>query len=216
MPWAPYDHLIRPPTRTTTCQAGDPPTDLGHEATHGALLRFGLRSGILADFCLRQHQLWITVELHITGARYEEAVAREGGRYAPYPPSFGLGTTRPQNAQTSWSVTAVQECRSREPGSVSSGLTPTLREDWTHKRAPETPCHARIASSPQSPTAMSPDHWSKLTWDTVSAGGHDLLIQQATWTGYATVRANRESQLLSRLQRAVLPPPLLPQEMMQI
>ena len=22
---------------------------------------------------------------------------------------------------------------------------------------------------------MSPDHWSKLTWDTVSAGGYDLL-----------------------------------------
>ena len=34
----------------------------------------------------------------------------------------------------------------------------------------ETPCHARIAPSPQVPTAMSPDHWSKLTWDTVSAG----------------------------------------------
>ena len=27
--------------------------------------------------------LWITVELHISGARHEEAVAREGGRYAP-------------------------------------------------------------------------------------------------------------------------------------
>ena len=75
----------------------------------------------------------------------------------------------------SWSVTAAQECRSRVPGSISSGLTPTLREDWTHKRALETPCHARIASSPQDPTAMSPDHWSKLTWDTVSAGGYDLF-----------------------------------------
>ena len=27
----------------------------------------------------------------------------------------------------------------------------------------------------QDPTAMSPDHWSKLTWDTVSAGGYDLF-----------------------------------------
>ena len=61
-------------------------------------------------------------------------------------------------------------------GSVSSGLTPTLREDWACKRAFETPCHARIAPSPQDPTAMSPDHWSKLTWDTVSAGGYDLPI----------------------------------------
>ena len=39
----------------------------------------------------------------------------------------------------------------------------------------ETPCHAWIATSPQDPTAMSPDHWSKLTWDTVSAGGYDLF-----------------------------------------
>ena len=52
------------------------------------------RSGILADFCPRQHWLWITVELHITGARHEEAVAREGGCYAPCTPSFGLGTTK--------------------------------------------------------------------------------------------------------------------------
>ena len=71
--------------------------------------------------------------------------------------------------------TAAQECRSRVPGSVSSGLTPTLREDWACKRALETPCHARIAPSPQDPTAMSPDHWSKLTWDTSSAGGYDLF-----------------------------------------
>ena len=39
----------------------------------------------------------------------------------------------------------IKECRSRGPGSVSSGLTPTLREDWACKRALETPCHARIA-----------------------------------------------------------------------
>ena len=41
------------------------------------------RSGILAYLCTRQHWLWITVELHNSGARHEEAVAREGGRYAP-------------------------------------------------------------------------------------------------------------------------------------
>ena len=40
------------------------------------------RSGILAYLCTRQHWLWITVELHISGARYGEAVAWEGGRYA--------------------------------------------------------------------------------------------------------------------------------------
>ena len=41
------------------------------------------KSGILAYLCTRQHWLWITVELHISGARHEEAVAWEGGRYAP-------------------------------------------------------------------------------------------------------------------------------------
>ena len=41
------------------------------------------RSGILAYLCTRQHWLWITVELHISGARHEEAVAREGGSYLP-------------------------------------------------------------------------------------------------------------------------------------
>ena len=41
------------------------------------------RSGILAYLCTRQHWLWITVELHITGVRHGKAIAREGGRYAP-------------------------------------------------------------------------------------------------------------------------------------
>ena len=41
------------------------------------------RSGILAYLCTWQHWLWITVELHIAGARHGDAVAREGGRYAP-------------------------------------------------------------------------------------------------------------------------------------
>ena len=53
-----------------------------HERRKGTL-SVQSRSGILADFCPRQHYLWITVELHITGARHEEAVAREGGRYTP-------------------------------------------------------------------------------------------------------------------------------------
>ena len=41
------------------------------------------RSGMLAHLCTRQHWLWVTVEPHISGTRHEEAVAREGGRYAP-------------------------------------------------------------------------------------------------------------------------------------
>ena len=41
------------------------------------------RSGMLAHLCTRQHWLWVTVEPHISGTRHEEAVAREGGCYAP-------------------------------------------------------------------------------------------------------------------------------------
>ena len=41
------------------------------------------RSGMLAHLCTRQHWLWVTVKPHIFGTRHEEAVAREGGRYAP-------------------------------------------------------------------------------------------------------------------------------------
>ena len=48
------------------------------------------RSCILAYLCTRQHWLWIKVELHITGARHGEAVAREGGRYAPVHRVLGL------------------------------------------------------------------------------------------------------------------------------
>ena len=57
------------------------------------------RSGILAYLCTRQHWLCITVELHISGTRHEEAVAREGGRYAHVrrvsgPEPLGLRTHR--------------------------------------------------------------------------------------------------------------------------
>ena len=47
---------------------------------------------------------------------------------------------------------------------------PTLREDWSCKRALETLCHVWIPTSPQDPTVMSPDLWSKLTWFTSSVG----------------------------------------------
>ena len=49
------------------------------------------RSGVLAYLCTRQHWLWITVELHNSGARYGEAVTREGGRYAPVGRVLGSG-----------------------------------------------------------------------------------------------------------------------------
>ena len=45
------------------------------------LTKFLFRS--FTCLCTRQHSLWITVELHISGAHHGEAVAREGGHYAP-------------------------------------------------------------------------------------------------------------------------------------
>ena len=59
------------------------------------------RSGILAYLCTRQHWLWITVKLQISGARHGEAVAREVDRYAPVrrvlgSEPLGLRTHRPR------------------------------------------------------------------------------------------------------------------------
>ena len=101
------------------------------------------RSCILAYLCTRQHWLWITVELHISGARHREAVAREGGRYAPVHRVSGSEPLSPR--------THRHRGRSRPLRSAvveyqaPCGLTPTLREDWACKRTLETPCHARIA-----------------------------------------------------------------------
>ena len=62
---------------------------------------------------------------------------------------------------------AAQECRGRETGSISSGLTPTLREDWSRKWALETPCHVRIATSPQDTAGhVSEPAKPKVTWCT--------------------------------------------------
>ena len=52
------------------------------------------RSGILAYLCTRQHWLWITVELHISGApRGGCCSGRRSLRSCT--PSFGLGTIKP-------------------------------------------------------------------------------------------------------------------------
>ena len=103
-----------------------------------------------------------------------EAVAQEGGRCAPVRRVLGsellsLRTHRHRGRSMPLRSAVVEY----QAPSVEV-LTPTLWEDWSCKQALETPGHARIATSPQDPTAISPDHWSKLTWDTVSAGGHDL------------------------------------------
>ena len=94
------------------------------------------RSGILAYFCTPHHWLWITVELHITGARHEEADARERGRYSPVHRVSGseprsLRTHRHCGRSRPLSSAVVEY----QAPSASSGLTPTLREDWSCKRA---------------------------------------------------------------------------------
>ena len=127
----PCDHLFGP-------QHELPPADLCPEQRRGRGM-VQTRSGILAHLCTRQHWLWVTVEPHITSARHEEVVAREGGRYAPVRRVSGSEPLSLRKQWTSWSVTPAQECRCRVPGSISSGLTPTLREDWAcsgHSRHP--------------------------------------------------------------------------------
>ena len=47
---------------------------------------------------------------------------------------------------------------------------------------------------------MSPDHWSKLTWDTVSAGGYDLFGP----IGYLDRKRDRACK-----QRVIVTPALL-------
>ena len=129
------------------------------------------RSGILAYLCTRQHWLWVTVELHISGARHGEAVPREGGCYAPVRRVLGseplcLRTHRHRGRSRPFR-SAVVENQAPSVALMRTGLAsghsrhPVMQE-WI------------IATSPQDPTVMSPDHWSKLTWDTVSAGGYDL------------------------------------------
>ena len=95
----------------------------------------------------------------------------EGGRYAPVRRVLGseplsLRTHRRRGRSRPLRSTVVEY----QAPSCSSGLTPNLGEDWSCKRALETPCHASIATSPQDPTAMSPDHWSNLTWDNIRNG----------------------------------------------
>ena len=106
------------------------------------------RSGMALYFTL---QLLATDNgwLRITSARHEEATA--WGRHSP----------------VHRAVTAARECRCQVSDSVRSDLTPTLREDRSGKRVLETPCHTRIATSPQDIT----DHVSgsaepNVTWDT--------------------------------------------------
>ena len=131
------------------------------------------RSGMALFFTL---QLLATESgrlLLITSACHEEAVGG-GGVPLPCPPSFGLGTT-PLNTHRLGG-------RSRPIGSTvveyqapscSSGLTLTLREDWSGKRALETPCHTRIATSPQGTTDyVSGPAEPDVRWDTISRGNY--------------------------------------------
>ena len=72
--------------------------------------------------------------------------------------------------------TPAQECRCRVQGSISSGLTPTLRKDWSCKRALETPCHARIPTSPQDTAGhVSGPAEPKVTWGTNFPQMYDSL-----------------------------------------
>ena len=111
------------------------------------------RSGILAYLCTRQDWLWITVELHISDARHGEAVAREGGCYAKVrrvsgSKTLSLRTHRRRGRSRPLRSAAVEYV----PGSISSGLTPTLHEDWSYA----SECSRRPVMHGSSPAHRTP------------------------------------------------------------
>ena len=178
MLWAPYSQPTVPPHEQPPARLVLHLQTSAHERRKGTR-NVQLRSGVLAVLCTRHHWLWITVELHIICARHEETDARERGRYNPVHRVLGseplrlrthrhCGRSRPLRS-------AVVEYQALRRFCVC--LTSTLREDWSCKRALETLCHAWIVTSPQDPTAMSPNLWSKLTWFTSSVGATTLWIQ---------------------------------------
>ena len=57
-----------------------------------------------------------------------------------------------------------------------------MREDWSCKRALETPCHARIATSPQDTAGhVSWPAKPKVTWGTNFPQMYDFLCPRGSW-----------------------------------
>ena len=81
------------------------------------------RSGMLAHLCTRQHWLWVTVEPHISGTRHEEAVAREGGRYAP---GRRVSGSEPLSLRTHRHVANIYTCTRPHP--LYHGRTPATSD----------------------------------------------------------------------------------------
>ena len=88
--------------------------------------------------------------LRITSTRHEEAAASGGGGGATL---LSTEFQARNHAALGHIDLVVGHGRSGVPlsstRSISSGLTQTLSEDWLCKRALETPCHTRNATSPQ-------------------------------------------------------------------
>ena len=110
--WGPVQPSNGPPTRTTSGYRLVIHRQTSAHERRKWTRNVQSRSGILAYLCTRQHWLWITVELHKIGARHGEAVAREGGRYAPVRRVLG---SEPLSLRThrrrGRSAAAAQECR---------------------------------------------------------------------------------------------------------
>ena len=79
---APCDHLFAPQHELPPARLALHRQTSAHERRKGPL-KGSIEVGHFIVFMHpAYHWLWITVELHIPGARYEEVDPREGGRYA--------------------------------------------------------------------------------------------------------------------------------------
>ena len=126
------------------------------------------RSGIIALLCTLHRLVTDNGRTPLASVRHEEADAWERGRHTPVrwvsgSEARGLRTHR-RSGRSRPLRSAVVE---KQAPSCSSGLTPNLREDWSRKRALETPCHARIATSSQDTAGhVSGPAKPKVTWGT--------------------------------------------------
>ena len=132
-------------------------------------LKVRIRGLALALFCTPHRLVTDNGRTPLASARQEEADAWGGGGVAATP-LYTEFWARNHAALEHIDVVVGHGhsgVRGRETGSISSGLSLTLREDWFHKRALETPCHARIATSPQDTTGhVSGPANPKVTWGT--------------------------------------------------
>ena len=108
----------------------------------------------------------------------------------------------------------AQKYRCRVPGSISSGLTTTLREDWSGKQALETPCHTSPLAH-RIPRTMSLGQRSQM-WHRTPFSRGDYISRSKDWLDNATVHPSARPEVRGTAGVDVgaylpfLPPPRTP------